>query len=145
MSTSERRTWWKINVLQLNALVHAVDSFPPNTPKRWSLVSQLVCLGTNVTSSLTVEVGAGGGSSCTIFDGSEDHCKGLYLTLLQNSPDIFQHRQQLTEQLFQDGTKSAFKPLVLLPGQMECCGRKVHLRYVCWAGLICNTRMDLSQ
>ena len=58
-----------------------------------------------------------------------------YLTLQKNSPDIFKRHQQLTEQLFQDGTKSAFKPLVLLPGQMECCGRKVHLRYVCWAEL----------
>jgi len=100
------------------------------------VVSIASSLSKNVSSLLTVEVGAGGGSSCTIFDRSEDHCKGLYLTLQQNSPDIFQHCQQLTEQLFQDGTKSAFKPLVLLPGQMECCG-EVHLWYVCWAGLVC--------
>ena len=30
---------WKISV---NALVHAVHSFPAHTPKRWSLVSELV-------------------------------------------------------------------------------------------------------
>ena len=70
-------------MLQLNALVHAVDSFPPpNTPKRWSLVSQLVCLGTNVTSSLTVEVGAGGAAvvqfsteAKTIAEGYTSPCK----------------------------------------------------------------------
>ena len=35
---------WKASVLQVNALVHAVNSFPACTPKRWSLVSQLVTL-----------------------------------------------------------------------------------------------------
>lgn len=31
-------------MLQVNALVHAVNSFPEKTPKRWSLISQLVSL-----------------------------------------------------------------------------------------------------
>ena len=35
---------WKISVLQVNALVRAVHSFPAHTPKRWSLVSELVTL-----------------------------------------------------------------------------------------------------
>ena len=35
---------WKESVLQVNTLVHAVNSFPACTPKRWSLVSQLVTL-----------------------------------------------------------------------------------------------------
>lgn len=35
---------WKISVLQVNTLVHAVHSFPAHTPKRWSLVSELVIL-----------------------------------------------------------------------------------------------------
>lgn len=35
---------WKVSVLQVNALVHAVHSFPAHTPKRWSLVSELVTL-----------------------------------------------------------------------------------------------------
>ena len=34
----------KLSVLQVNALVHAVNSFPENTPKRWSLVSELVSI-----------------------------------------------------------------------------------------------------
>ena len=29
---------------QVNALVHAVNSFPERMPKRWSLISQLVSL-----------------------------------------------------------------------------------------------------
>ena len=35
---------WKVSVLQVNALVHAVHSFPAHTPKRWTLVSELVTL-----------------------------------------------------------------------------------------------------
>ena len=37
---------WKVSVLQVNALVHAVHSFPAHTHKRWSLVSELVTLAT---------------------------------------------------------------------------------------------------
>ena len=33
-----------LSVLQVNALVHAARSFPAHTPKRWSLVSELVIL-----------------------------------------------------------------------------------------------------
>lgn len=32
----------KVSLLHVNALVHAVNSFPLNTPKRWSLISHLV-------------------------------------------------------------------------------------------------------
>ena len=32
------------SMLQVNALVHAVNSFPEKMPKRWSLISQLVSL-----------------------------------------------------------------------------------------------------
>ena len=35
---------WRVSLLQINALVYAVNNFPESTPKRWSLISQLVCL-----------------------------------------------------------------------------------------------------
>lgn len=38
----------KLSLLQVNALVHAVNSFPENTPKRWSLVSELVSVVSHV-------------------------------------------------------------------------------------------------
>ena len=34
----------RVSVLQVNALVHAVNSFPDGMPKRWSLISQLVSM-----------------------------------------------------------------------------------------------------
>ena len=39
-------------------------------------------------------------------------------------------RQGGNNALLCDGSKSGFKPLVLLPGRMECCGKKVVVRYV---------------
>ena len=38
----------KASLLQVNALVHSVNSFPAFTPKRWSLVSQLVTFSSSI-------------------------------------------------------------------------------------------------
>ena len=40
MSSKELR----VSMLQVNALVHEVNSFPEKMPKRWSLISQLVSM-----------------------------------------------------------------------------------------------------
>ena len=34
----------RVSLLQVSAIVHAVNSFREGTPKRWALISQLVCL-----------------------------------------------------------------------------------------------------
>jgi hypothetical protein len=62
------------------------------------------------------------------FDGSEGHCKELCTLLQLQTPGIFQQNKRLKEVLYSDGTKSGFKPLVLLPGKRECCGKKVVIR-----------------
>ena len=62
------------------------------------------------------------------FDGSEGHCKELYTSLQLQSPGVFQQNEKLQNALFTDGSRSGFKPLVLLPGKSECCGRKVIIR-----------------
>ena len=62
------------------------------------------------------------------FDGSESHCKELYSMLQQSDPQLFNQTEALDDALLSDGTKSGFKPLVLLPGRMECCGKKVVIR-----------------
>ena len=60
------------------------------------------------------------------FDGSERHYKELYSIIEQGNPE---QRRKL-DALLSDGSKSGFKPLVLLPGLMESCG-KVVVRCVC--------------
>lgn len=37
----------------------------------------------------------------------------------------------MEEALFSDGTKTSFKPLILLPGRMKCCGKKVSISGTC--------------
>ena len=64
------------------------------------------------------------------FDGSERHCKELYASLLIQSPGIFQQNEKLDNALYTDGSRSGFKPLILLLGKSECCGRNVNIRYV---------------
>ena len=41
---------------------------------------------------------------------------------------LFTQTKALDDKLFSDGTKSGFKPLVLLPGRLECCGKRVVIR-----------------
>ena len=65
-----------------------------------------------------------------VFDGSEGHCKELYSDIQQRNPEIFEQKRILDDALLSDSSKNGFKPLVLLPGQMECCGKKVVVRYV---------------
>ena len=59
------------------------------------------------------------------FDGSEGHCKDLYTLLQSQIPDVFQQTKRPKDVLYTDGTKSDFKPLVLLPGRIVCCGIKL--------------------
>ena len=33
---------WRVKLAHVHALLHAVNSFPANTPRRWQLVSQLL-------------------------------------------------------------------------------------------------------
>ena len=72
------------------------------------------------------------------FDGSEGHCKELYSVIEQGNPEIFEKKRKRDDALLSDGSKSGFKPLVLLPGQMECCGKKVVVRYVRIGCVLCD-------
>lgn len=64
---------------------------------------------------------------CT-FDGSESHCKKIHSVLQLCDPQLFTQTKALDNKLFSDDTKSGFKPLVLLPGRLECCGKRVVIR-----------------
>ena len=45
----------RASLLQVNSLVHAVQSFPESMPKRWVLLSQLVSLAKEWESGSTAE------------------------------------------------------------------------------------------
>ena len=65
---------------------------------------------------------------CCEFDGGEIHCKELCGVLEIAEPGLFHQQQKVEEALFSDGTKTSFKPLILLRGRMKCCGKKVSIR-----------------
>lgn len=74
--------------------------------------------------TLIVHVAGCSKERVSLFDGSEGHCKEMYAFLQQQCPGLFEQQSKLDDALYSDGTK----PLILLPGQSECCGKKI--RYV---------------
>ena len=57
---------WRVKLAHVHALVHAVNSFPANTPRRWQLVSQLLSFVNGGESSM-LEVGL----TCTVAGDCE--------------------------------------------------------------------------
>ena len=121
----------KLKFVELAALIYGVKHFPTNTPKRWNLVSQLVRSSCSKYSGtvnvVSVEVGVGN-TPAIEFEGTEEHCKEACKSIQTLSPEIFEYATIQAETLFEDGSHGAFKPIVLLPGRSECCGRKVYIR-----------------
>ena len=121
---------FRISFVEVASVIQAVNHFPPSTPKRWNLISQFVRIssGSCVVETLpTMELGSG--ATAIAFDRTEEHCKEAYQLLQSCSPAIFQYARVQAEVLFEDASHSAFKPIILLPGKMECCGKKVYIRY----------------
>ena len=121
----------RLNFVELAALIYGVKHFLENTPKRWSLVSQLVRSScskySGTVNAVSMEVGFGN-TPAVEFQGTEEHCKEAYQSIQTLSPEIFEYATIQSETLFEDGSHGAFKPIVLLPGKRECCGRKVYIR-----------------
>ena len=119
----------RLKFVELAALIYGVKHFPTNTPKRWSLVSQLVCSSCSKYSGtvnvVSVEVGVGN-TPAIEFEGAEEHCKEACKSIQTLNPVIFEYARIQAETLFENGSHGAFKPIALLPGRSECCGRKLH-------------------
>lgn len=64
------------------------------------------------------------------FTGSESECEIVYNILSVNNPTLIDHATIIEDALFLDGNKSGFKPLILLPQRLTCCGRKAMIRLV---------------
>ena len=83
----------RLNFVELAALVYGVKHFPENTPKRWSLVSQLVRSScskySGTVNAVSMEVGFGN-IPAVEFQGTEEHCKEAYQSIQTLSPEIFE-------------------------------------------------------
>lgn len=114
-------------MIELQILCDALRQFPPQTPKRWELVAQLVSTATAKLTSSGPDMHLQGGAVC--FTPVNHHCRTLSLLLHEHYPALLQYNNVfVTDPLFEHPKRDAFKPLVLIPPIQSCCGLPVVVR-----------------
>ncbi len=121
----------QLTFTRLTSLVCAYKHFPESTPKRWELVAEFVrrCVGDTSDEDPLISIGNAGGNS-TEFEPTAHCCRLACRVLVQNHPHLFSYFEKQANALFADKGRTSYKPIVLLPGQLECCGRKIMIRYL---------------
>lgn len=123
----KRRGGFVVGMIELQILCDALRQFPPQTPKRWELVAQLVSTGTAKFTSSGPQLHLHGGA--VRFTPVHHHCRTLSLLLHEHYPALLKYNNTLvTEPLFAHPQRDAFKPLVLIPPVESCCGLPVVVR-----------------
>ena len=114
------------------ALVDAEKHFPPKTPKRWDLIAEYVRKSNEAlkgsTPTVTAEPAMVLGNAAvtpTKFLFSNDHCKLLFAILNTTYKHLLGYADQQAAIIFSDPT---FKPVILLPRKLTCCGRPVYIK-----------------
>ncbi len=127
----------QLTFTRLTSLVYAFKHFPEYTPKRWELVSQFVrrCEGDSSDTDPFVTIGNGG--TMTTFEATAHCCRLACRILVEKHPHLLSYAQEQASILFADKDRTPFKPIVLLPGRTQCCGRKIIIRY----GLLANNEI----
>lgn len=107
---------------ELNALLFSVHHFPGGTPNQCELIrsqnveesSPKVCLEQSFTATHNIR----------LYDlKNRENCKLVYKLITNKYPSLT-HRN-IAEALFKRSVKTAFKLVVLIPFQTECCGSKI--------------------
>ena len=109
----KRRGDFVVGMTELQILCDALRQFPPQTPKRWELVAQLVSTGTAKFTSSGPQLHLHRGA--VWFTPVHHHCRTLSLLLHEHYPALLKYNNTLvTEPLFAHPQRDAFKPLVLI-------------------------------
>ena len=113
---------------ELNALLFAVQHFPETTPNRWELVSELI-RSQNVEADspkVCLEQSLKATNNVTLFDlKKREDCKLVYRLIRNKYPSLL--HQNIAEALFKRSSKTAFKPVILIPSHTVCCGSKIKM------------------
>lgn len=122
---------FEVSFTQLAALLNGERCFPVKTPKRWQLIAEYV------QKAVSDEEKTGNGAimvigcskKTTTFQLTADHCKQLY-SIVNASYKAMLNCTELQKDsiLFTDPSDSAFKPIVLLPRTLSCCGHAVFIK-----------------
>ena len=122
----------KLTFVQAAALIYAENHFPARTPKRWGLIAEFVakCMQELSTANNPVMVlGIKSSAIPTNFQCSSDVCKNTFALISSHHPELVSYAQHQAQVIFSDPSRlSAFKPVVLLPHVLSCCGKPVYLR-----------------
>jgi hypothetical protein len=122
----------KISFVQTAALVHAEKHFPLKTPLRWQLIAEFVAkcvpVESKATAPLLILGGIQSSAKPTEFQCSPNVCKNSFALISTYHPELLSYAQYQANIVFSDPSLSAFKPVVLLPHMLTCCGKPVYLK-----------------
>lgn len=113
---------------EFNSLLFGVGDFPEGTPNRFELVAEFVRSQTREINTATPSVCLGGSDR---KDGKHLHltdktnCRTVFKVLQAKYPSLLQW--DLNSRLFKKSGRSAFKPVILLPTKMQCCGKNIKM------------------
>ena len=118
----------EIPLALLESYLFVIDHFPDVTPNRWMLVSELLDKSRTSASyeaSVAVVVGTSIGCLPKLFGGTAKDCRFDIITSQTGSRTT--PKPHYKDAVFKDATRSAIKPLVLIPEINECCGKRVRI------------------
>lgn len=114
---------------QLKSLLFALEHFPEKTPLRWSLIAKYVS-ESKVEDKTNIRIGGSLKSKSgevEEFNPTPEECKTVSQWLTKNHPQLIESFDE-SEPFFKWSEKDAFKPIVLLPSKLKCCGSSITIR-----------------
>ncbi len=140
-------TAFLVNYLQLSALLHALEHFPENTPKRWDAIATYIALmqpsacssdntGMDKVIECCIEEVAIDSKSNTshkrskrVFSATTTDCKELTNILQSSYLHIFRAMRDQYQPLYSTPDRSSpLKPIVLTP-PIDTCSSHIKLSY----------------
>ena len=125
---------FQVSFVEVVAVVEAEKHFPHKTPKRWLLIAEYTMkMNDALKKERCVVCGEprmllGSGARTVKFCCCAEHCKQLCAILMLSYNHVLKCADQQGSILFSDPLLSAFKPVVLLPKKVICCGHSVSIK-----------------
>ncbi len=119
-----------ISYRDLGILCAATKHVPHRTPKRWDLISSIVCdCASEQNESPIIRLQETDGDNVTVFDKSSSCCKEAVRIIVSKYKQIFEDPESLLQDsLLTFDTRTALKRIILLPPVKECCNELLVIR-----------------
>ena len=114
---------------QLKSLAFALEHFPEKTPLRWTLIAKYVS-ESKFKDKTKIRIGGSLKSKsgdAEEFNPTPEECKTVSQWLTKNYPELLESYDE-SEPFYKWSEKDAFKPIVLLPSKLTCCGCSITIR-----------------